>query len=282
MKAVLFSFGRALASQFHPRMLLLTFLPFLVALGFWYVLLLQTLNPLISWVHHLFLDNDGFSAGAKWLAFVGLIALKAFIAPLISMWLLLPLMIVTSLVFVGVLATPISVRHVGRRYHPTLERRQGLGFLGLLWITLSSILLFALLWVLTLPLCALPIIGVMVQPLLWGWLTCRLIANEVLGIYADAAERDELMRQHRWPLLVIGTITGLLGMVPSMLWLCLAAVVILFPVLATLSIWLYVLVFLFSGLWFAHYCLAALAAHRHHRSMEAEVAIEEQAPNPGA
>jgi hypothetical protein len=38
--------------------------------------------------------------------------------------------------------------------------------------------------------------------------------------------------------------------------------VILFPFLAALSIWLYVLVFIFTGLWFQHYCLEALAKYR--------------------
>jgi hypothetical protein len=36
----------------------------------------------------------------------------------------------------------------------------------------------------------------------------------------------------------------------------------LFPVLAGISIWLYVLVFVFGGLWFQYYCLEALARHR--------------------
>jgi hypothetical protein len=34
------------------------------------------------------------------------------------------------------------------------------------------------------------------------------------------------------------------------------------PVFAGLAIWLYVLVFIFTGLWFQYYCLAALHAHR--------------------
>jgi len=36
----------------------------------------------------------------------------------------------------------------------------------------------------------------------------------------------------------------------------------LFPLLAALAIWLYLLVFVFSGLWFQHYCLDALARLR--------------------
>ena len=39
-------------------------------------------------------------------------------------------------------------------------------------------------------------------------------------------------------------------------------VVVLWPVLVPLAIWIYTLVFAFSSLWFAHYCLAALEGLR--------------------
>ena len=38
--------------------------------------------------------------------------------------------------------------------------------------------------------------------------------------------------------------------------------VVFFPFLAAASIWLYVLVFIFTALWFAYYCLEALARMR--------------------
>jgi hypothetical protein len=278
MKALVFSFGRALASQFHPRMMLMTLAPFVVAVAFWFAVLWYSLQPLYDMLQRFFIEHDAFGISARWLAFFGLAALKVFIVPLIAMWLLLPLMVATSLIFVSLLATPAVVRHVGRRRHATLERREGGDAFNLLWITLTSFLLFILLWVLTLPLCALPVVGFAVQPVLWGWLTCRVVASEVLGIYADVEERAQLMQRHRWPLLLIGTLTGILGMAPSAIWMgSPIAMAVLSPILAGISLWLYVLVFTFSGLWFTHYCLAALEAHRHSRSMEAEVALEEAA-----
>ncbi len=277
MKALLFSFGRALASQFHPRMMLMTLAPFAVALVFWGLFLWQMLQPIYDTIGRFLADNDAYGASAKVLAVLGLAALKVFLVPLIALWLLLPLMVATSLIFVCLLTTPAVARHVGRRHHGALERRQGGSAANLLWISLSSFLLFVVLWVVTLPLCALPVVGVAVQPLLWGWLTCRLLASEVFGIYGDAAERTELMQRHRWPLLAIGTLTGLLGMVPSILWMGSALAMAFFPLTAVVALWLYVLAFTFSGLWFTHYCLAALEAHRHSRSMEVEVALEEAA-----
>jgi hypothetical protein len=47
--------------------------------------------------------------------------------------------------------------------------------------------------------------------------------------------------------------------------------VFLFPFLAALSIWLYVVIFIFTGLWFQYYCLQALSDLRAMRA-KAEVA----------
>jgi fatty acid desaturase len=89
------------------------------------------------------------------------------------------------------------------------------------------------------------------------------MAYDALSEHASRDERRRLMREQRWPLLAIGIATGALGAAPTLLWLGGVLSVILFPLLAAVSIWLYVLVFVFSGLWFQHYCLAALARLRH-------------------
>jgi len=77
-----------------------------------------------------------------------------------------------------------------------------------------------------------------------------------------AGERRAIVQRERWPLLAIGVVTGSLGAVPGLLWLGGVASVIFFPVLAAMAIWLYLLVFVFSGLWFQYYCLDALARLR--------------------
>jgi hypothetical protein len=67
----------------------------------------------------------------------------------------------------------------------------------------------------------------------------------------------------RRQLLVIGIVSGLLGALPGVVWIGGALLsVVLFPVLAVLSIWLYLIIFIFTGLWFQYYCLQALAELR--------------------
>lgn len=259
---VLRAFARALWSQFHYRMMLLTLLPFLMSLVVWGLLLWQGLQPMIDAIQAYFILHDSFRLIGDVLGSIGLGALKAIIVPLLAMWLLLPLVMVTALLFTGLFAMPAVVTHVSRRAYPALDVRDGGTVWGSLWNAISGLLGFLAMWLLSLPLALIPMVGFITQPLLWGWLTCRVMAYDALARHADADERAAILRTHRWPLLVIGIVTGALGTAPMLLWLGGAFAVVLFPLLASVAIWLYVLIFVFTGLWFQHYCLDALARHR--------------------
>lgn len=262
MRPVLVALGRAIVSQLHFRMLLLTVLPFVLSVALWGVLLWLGLQPMIDWLHAYFSEGGWFSTAGDILGRFGLESITTVLVPLIAMWVLLPLMILTALVFVGTMAMPIIVRHVGSRHYPDLEMRRGGSILGSLWIATYSFIVFTFLWLVTLPLSLFPPLAFIVQPALWGWLTYRVMAYDALAEHASAQEIKDLMRLHRWPLLSIGAVAGAMGAAPTMLWLGGALSVIFFPVLAAGAIWLYVLVFVFSGLWFEHYCLDALAVYR--------------------
>jgi hypothetical protein len=262
MRAVLIAFGRAILSQLHFRMLMLTVMPFLLSLVIWGIALWLGLQPMIDWLQSYFAENDGFRIAGGVLTWFGMDTLKTVLVPLIAMWVLLPLMILTALIFVGTMAMPAIEKHVGSRDYPELDKRSGGSLLGSLWMSTVSFVIFIVLWIVTLPLNAIPPLTFIVQPALWGWLMYRVMAYDALASHASDQERREIMRLHRWPLLLIGGITGAMGAAPTLLWLGGALSVIFFPLLAAVSIWLYVLVFIFTGLWFQHYCLEALARYR--------------------
>ena len=263
MRAVLHAYGRALLSQMHARMLLLSVIPFLLSLLLWGVLLSLLLQPLIDGVQALFQAHDGFRISGGVLATFGLGVLKTVIVPLIAMFLLLPLMVLTALVFIGIAAMPALARHVGGRHFPQLEKKRGGSWFGSILTACACFLVFLLLWLLTLPLYFLPPLALAVQALLWGWLTCRVVAYDALAGYASVDERRQIMRSRRWPLLAIGIVSGAAGAIPGLLWLGGSVLsVVFFPFLAAASIWLYVLIFIFTGLWFEYYCLTALAGLR--------------------
>src|ERR1035437_9877015 len=244
MRSVSIAFARALLSQLHFRMLLLTLIPFVLSLLIWGLVLYLALTPMIESIRDYFVAYDGFKTSGSVLAWAGLSAINTVLGPLIAMWMLLPLVILTTLIFVATIAMPLIARHVGRRHFPGLEARKGGGFMDSLWRSASAFFVFAILWIATLPLSAIPGAALVIHALLLGWFTCRVLAYDALAEYADAQEIDAILRIHRWPLLVIGIIAGALGAVPTLVWLGGVWIMFLLPLLALLSIWLYVLVFI--------------------------------------
>jgi hypothetical protein len=260
MRPVAVAYGRALRSQLSRRMLLLSVVPLLMSLALWGGLLYAGMQPLLDWLQATFAEYGLFATSSNVLATVGLGFLTNFVVPLVAFLALLPLMIVTSLLFIGVGAMPAIARHVSRVQFPALERREGGSFLGSLGVNLSGIVVFTLAWIVTLPLYALAPVALAAQAVLWGWLTARVMSYDSLAIHASLEERRTILRAHRRSLLLIGTVSGLLGALPGVVWIGGTLIsFVLFPVLAILSIWVYLVIFIFTGLWFQYYCLQALA-----------------------
>jgi hypothetical protein len=263
MKGVINAYGRALLSQLHGKMLVLSIAPFLLSVALWAVLLYFCLQPMVDYLHAAFIEHDLFGSSTSWLNAIGLGVLKTVVPPLIAMLTLLPLMILTALIFIGVAAMPFVVRHVGGRHYPQLEKKRGGSIAGSVAAALGGFAIFVLVWFLALPLYLFPPAALLVQVLLWGWLTQRVMTYDALADYASEQERAELRRAHRWQLMVIGVVSGVAGAIPGVAWVGGATIaVVFFPFLAAASIWLYVLIFIFTGLWFEYYCLEALQQQR--------------------
>ena len=263
MKAVLNAYGRALLSQLHGKMLVLSIVPFLLSVALWAVLLYFCLQPMVDYVHLQFVERDLFDASAGWLNTLGLGVLRTVLPPLIAMLTLLPLMILTALIFIGVAAMPFVVRHVGGRHYSQLEKKRGGSIAGSVVAALGGFVIFVLAWFVALPLYFFPPAALLVQVLLWGWLTCRVMTYDALADYASAEERAQLRRAHRWQLLAIGVVSGAAGAIPGVVWVGGATLaVVFFPFLAAISVWLYIVIFIFTGLWFEYYCLEALQQQR--------------------
>ncbi|MBI1771271.1 MAG: hypothetical protein HYR68_02705, partial [Burkholderiales bacterium] len=121
--SVMRAWGRAVAAQLHYRMLLLTFLPFMVALILWGAAMWWGLQAMMDFIQAWLGEHDGFARVSSVLSMVGLIALKMVVVPLVAMWVLLPLMIFTSLMCITVFAMPAISKHVGVRDYPELEQK---------------------------------------------------------------------------------------------------------------------------------------------------------------
>ena len=258
MNQLVDAFWRAAAYCLHPRVIVLSLAPLLLAGGltlalgwfFWEPAVAGTRATLESWSL-----LDGL---LKWLESLGGTGLRAVIAPLVIVALALPVIVVLSLLMVALLMAPALVSLVVKRRFAGLETKRGAAlWQSVLW-SLGCTLAALLALVLSVPLWFVPPLVLILPPLIWGWLTCRVMAFDVLAEHASAEERRTILREHRWPLLAIGVVCGYLGAAPTLLWAVGAAALIFAPLLVLVSVWLYTLVFAFAALWFAHYALAAL------------------------
>ena len=259
LRPVLTAYGRALRSQFSGRMLLLSAIPLVLSVLLWGGLLYWGLEPLNDAIRALFESHDAYQVSGSVLSRFGMGAFKTLVVPLIAMLLLLPLMIVTSLLFMGLAAMPAIASHVGARQFPKLEKKHGGSLLGSLKTNLAGFLKFVLLWLLTLPLYVFPPLAVLAQVVLWGWLTSHVMSYDALAEHASEDERDLIMRSWRRQLTLIGIVSGSAGALPGIVWIAGTLFsVLLFPFLALISVWIYLLIFIFTGLWFQYFCLQAL------------------------
>lgn len=264
MRAVINAYGRALLSQFHGKILLLSIVPFILSVALWALLLGLGFQPLLDWLHGHFVEFEMYRVTTDWLVALGLGGLRSVVVPLFALLLLLPLMIVTAMIFIGVAAMPFIVRHVGERHFPQLEKKKGGSIVGSVVKALGAFGIFVVAWLFILPLYVFPPLAGLATVLLWGWLTSRVMSYDALADYASAEELDKLQREHRWQLMAIGIVSGLAGSLPAVVWTVGAvAAIAFFPMLLAASIWVYVVIFIFTGLWFEYYCLQALAQLRH-------------------
>lgn len=258
MGPLLDSFWRAVGYCLMPRIIALSLLPLilitLVAAGgahfYWAgaVAWMQTMLESANWLQLLW----------GWLHNFGVDNLPVMLAPLLVLMLAIPVIVIFCVLVVAVLMAPSMVSLVAVRRFDDLERKRGGSFFASLLWSLGSTLTALMAMVLSMPLWLIPPLVLVLPPLIWGWLTYRVMAFDALAEHASKPERREIFKRHRLSLLAMGVLTGLLGAAPAIVWASGVVFAAAFFVLVPVAIWIYTLVFAFSALWFTHYCLAAL------------------------
>lgn len=269
MRLLLDSFWRAVAYCLHPRVIVLSLLPLGLMIALATVLGYFYWDAAVAWTRAA-LDAWPLLAGFwGWIGrfFSGDVA--AALAPLVVVFAATPLIVVVSLLVVAGIMAPALTRLVAERRFASLEQKKGASFFGSMARSVGLTVLALLALVVSMPLWLIPPLVLILPPLIWGWLTYRVMSFDALAEHASPEERDALLRAHRLPLLGIGVLCGYLGAAPSIVWASGLLFAAAFFVLAPLAIWIYTLVFAFSALWFAHYCLDALAQLRSQRAAAA-------------
>jgi hypothetical protein len=262
MNLLIDSFWRAAVYCLHPRVVLLSLLPLALivavsgGLGWLYW------DVAVSGVRDWLDATSWLQVVWRWFEGVGLANLKSVVAPLLVIFTVTPLVVVASLLAVTFFMTPALTRRVADRRFAQMQRKHGASVLQSVFWTLTSVLLALGALLITLPMWLVPPLALVLPALIWGWLTYRIMAFDVLAEFASPQERKTLLKRHRMSWLGMGIVTGLMGAAPSLLWASGALFAAAFVILVPLAIWIYTLVFAFSSLWFAHFALSALAALR--------------------
>jgi len=272
MRLLLDSFSRALAYCLYPRVIVLSLLPLALmaalatALGYFYW------TPAVDWMRSTLDAWPLLSTIWGWMHIPGTGTVNDALARALVLLASMPLIVLLCLMLVSGFMAPALTTLVAERRFPALQKKGG-SFWRSIAHALGVTVLAGLALVLSMPLWLVPPLVLVLPPLIWGWLTYRVMSFDALGDHATQEERQAILRAHRWPLLGIGIVCGYLGAAPSIVWASGLLFVAAFFVLVPIAIWIYMLVFAFSALWFAHYCLDALTRLRAQRALE-------QAPAP--
>jgi hypothetical protein len=259
---ILDAFWRALAYALTPKVWVLTLMPLVLMVAVVMGAAYFYLGMAQMWVGEALHTWPWLQAGFTWMADLGFAALQTVLATLVIAFAVTPLLVVFSLLSVSWLLSAPLLDAVSRRRFTHLQRLHGGSGWGSVWFMCKSTLWALLLLVLTVPLWWIPPFMYLLPPLVWGWLTYRVMAYDALAQHASASERDQILHDHRWSLWGMGIAVGFMGAAPGLMWVSGAMWAAAFILLVPLALWMYSWIFALGALWFAHYALDALARLR--------------------
>lgn len=156
------------------------------------------------------------------------------------------LVYLSSLLLMAVFVLPTLVERIAARDYPDLVRHGQNAFWGSLGNSLLAVALFALGWIVILPLLLVPGLVLVLPPLWTGWLNQRVFRFDALAEHATRAEIAAVAQDNRVSLLVAGLGSAAAAHVPVVNFLAPA----------------------FAALTFVHLCLAALRRQRGRHGVE--------------
>ncbi len=240
MHPVLAAFGRAIVSQLHPKMLALLVVPFVLAIVFWVATAYWLWDPITGGLQALLFDGGWLTAVDTWAAARGFAGLADWTVALLALLVVVPVMFATAVVLIAVFAMPMVVRHLGNGPYRDVDTRGSMAVGPSVWNALSSTALFAIGYLVSLPLWLIPPLALVVPWLWWSWLTARVMRFDSLVEHASVEERRAAIVERRRDYFGLALLVTLLNYIPPLF--------LITPVLSALA--------------FTHYSLASLRQRR--------------------
>jgi hypothetical protein len=236
MHPVIAALAAAARDLREPRVLGLALVPPLVAIAVWLALAWAFADDWARWVAKAIATTSWLT----WLSDWGLASVLIWASGIAAFALLVPLMLVVAVLVTEILAMPVIVPLIGARDYPRLERRRGGTLAGSAWNAVTSIILFAGLWLLSLPLWLTGIGALLLPALISALFNQRVFRYDALAEHASAGEYRAVVQAAGGRLYGLGLALAVLYYVPL--------VNLLAPILSALA--------------FTHLCLAELESLR--------------------
>lgn len=241
LKDVSTALGRAVQSQFQPKMLLLLIGPFIASILVWLLVAWLVWNPITNWFELVLFgspDQTKASMGAvfKLLVGIGIDRPSRIVPNILATVLLVPLIFVLAVLFISVLAMPVVIRHLTAVQYADVQRLGSLSVTASASNAAKSLLLFFVGYIMTIPLWFIPPLILVVPWLWWGWLNSRLMRFDSLLEHATHQEREQIIRANKTDYRFLGLSAAGLNYIPP----------------------LFIAAPVFGALAFAHYSLQSL------------------------
>lgn len=203
------AFRKAVRDLCRPQVLAMVALPIVCATVLWVVIGWLSWERLTAWVNGWLLASQA----GRWIAgWAG--GLLQFIATLIALALLAPGVLITAMVITEFFTMPGLVNFVAQRDFPGLARLHGGTVIGSVLNSVRAIVIFALLWLVTLPLWFTGIGALLAPVLTSAWLNQRLFRYDALSDHASAAELPMVIAQNRRKIYFLGLLLAVFYYVP--------------------------------------------------------------------
>lgn len=207
---------RSVLDLFHPRMLLLLFVPPLLSLAVWiglgYAFWDSFLGFSQSFTEKYFFSQQAPTWMTDWVS-LSPDSVATALTVGIAFLLLVPLVILSSMLITSVVAMPAVLAYMGK-YFPGLEKRGSGVLIGSVGNLVKASVIYLGLWLVTLPLWVIPGLAVALPLLLNGFLNYRLFAYDSLGDYASPRELKLLLNRRRVDFLLLGVLLSALVLIP--------------------------------------------------------------------
>jgi Etoposide-induced protein 2.4 (EI24) len=152
----------------------------------------------------------------KWLVSVGIDEPTRIVPNILATVLLLPLIFISAVLFISVLAMPLVIRHLTSSQYADVQRLGSLSVTASALNAVKSLLLFFVGYIITIPLWFIPPLILIVPWLWWGWLNSRLMRFDSLLEHATPQERKQLIRAHKTDYKVLGLCAAGLNYIPPL------------------------------------------------------------------